>query len=91
VKIGKHVVIGGQTGMVGHIEICDGVKIGAQSGISKSILQPGNYRGFPLAEYNEFNRYIVQLKKVGEYGRRINKLEKRLTEIEPSLIADKSE
>lgn len=84
VKIGNHVVIGGQTGMVGHIEICDGVKIGAQSGISKSILQPGNYRGFPLAEYNEFNRYIVGLKRVGEYANRISKLEKRLAELETS-------
>ncbi len=77
-KVGKHVVIGGQTGIVGHVEICDQVKIGAQSGVAKSVLKPGNYRGFPLAEYSEFNRYMVHLKKVGDYATKIAELEKRL-------------
>jgi UDP-3-O-[3-hydroxymyristoyl] glucosamine N-acyltransferase len=80
VKIGKNVVIGGQTGIVGHVEICNRVQIGAQSGVSKSILEPGNYRGFPLTEYQEFNKYLVRLKRVGEYANRIAELEKQLAQ-----------
>lgn len=87
VRIGKNVVIGGQTGLVGHIQICDRVKIGAQSGVSKSILKPGNYRGFPLAEYTEFNRYAVHLKKIGQYANKIKELESRLEEIEEASRA----
>jgi len=80
VRIGNYVVIGGQTGVIGHVEICDGVKIGAQSGVTKSILKPGNYRGFPITEYTEFNKYLVRLRKIADRADKIIDLEKRLVE-----------
>jgi UDP-3-O-[3-hydroxymyristoyl] glucosamine N-acyltransferase len=33
-------MIGGQAGLVGHIQVADGSKINAQSGVSKSMKEP---------------------------------------------------
>ena len=39
-------MIGGKVGIVGHIEICDGVIITAATNVSKSITKPGMYSGY---------------------------------------------
>ena len=39
-------MIGGQAGIVGHLEICDDVIIGSSVGVSKSITKPGFYTGY---------------------------------------------
>lgn len=50
-KIGKFCRIGGQVGIMDHVQIADHVAIGAQSGISKSFLQPHRaLRGSPAQE-----------------------------------------
>ncbi len=45
-KIGKNCMIGGKVGIVGHIEVCDGVIITAATNVSKSITKPGMYSGY---------------------------------------------
>ena len=40
-KVGKNCMFGGQVGLIGHITIASGVKIAAQSGITKDIKQEG--------------------------------------------------
>lgn len=45
-KIGKNCMIGGKVGIVGHIEVCDGVIITAATNVSKSITKPGLYSGY---------------------------------------------
>ncbi|RPH34201.1 UDP-3-O-(3-hydroxymyristoyl)glucosamine N-acyltransferase, partial [bacterium] len=40
-KIGSHCMIAGQVGFTGHIEIADGTKIGAQSGVHRSVTEKG--------------------------------------------------
>lgn len=45
-KIGKNCMIGGKVGIVGHIEICDGVILTAAANVSKSITKPGMYSGY---------------------------------------------
>lgn len=82
VKTGKHVVIGGQVGCVGHIEIGDGVMIAARGGISKSMPKPGKYAGSPVMPLEDYNRQKVQLRKIGNYVKKIESLEQRLKELE---------
>lgn len=45
-KIGKNCMIGGKVGIVGHIQICDGVILTAATNVSKSITKPGTYSGY---------------------------------------------
>jgi UDP-3-O-[3-hydroxymyristoyl] glucosamine N-acyltransferase len=53
-KIGAQAMIGGQVGFTGHLDIADGTKIGAQSGVHRSITTPGQtYFGYPAHPYRE--------------------------------------
>ena len=44
-KVGNWVVLGGQVGVNGHIEIKDGVQVGAKAGIVKTTSEKGNSDG----------------------------------------------
>ncbi|MFM8472352.1 MAG: UDP-3-O-(3-hydroxymyristoyl)glucosamine N-acyltransferase, partial [Candidatus Kapaibacterium sp.] len=45
--------LGGQVGVVGYVETADNVILGAQSGVSKSIVHPGVYSGSPAMELKQ--------------------------------------
>jgi UDP-3-O-[3-hydroxymyristoyl] glucosamine N-acyltransferase len=47
VKTGRYVIMGGQTGTVGHLTVADGAMFAARSGIKKSITSGGKYGGNP--------------------------------------------
>lgn len=51
--IGLRNRIAGQVGVVGYIETAPNVILGAQSGVSKSITQPGVYSGSPAMELKQ--------------------------------------
>jgi UDP-3-O-[3-hydroxymyristoyl] glucosamine N-acyltransferase len=68
-------MIGGQVGMVGHINIGDGVKIGAQSGISKS-LEPGkSVWGSPAFDYASVLRSLAVYRNLPGLEKRVRELE----------------
>ena len=74
-KTGKYVVLGGQVGVVGHVELEDGVMVASRGGISKS-LKKGKYRGSPAIPIQEYHRHEVHVRKIEEYFERIKELEK---------------
>jgi UDP-3-O-[3-hydroxymyristoyl] glucosamine N-acyltransferase len=66
-QIGNHVILAGKVAVNGHIKICDGVVVGACSGVSKSITTPGRYAGvpvMPLAEHNKMQVYLRNIEKI---------------------------
>lgn len=73
-KTGKHVMLGGQVGIVGHIILDDKVMIATRGGASKS-LKAGTYRGSPCIPIHEYNRQEVYIRKIESYAARIKKLE----------------
>ncbi len=78
-KTGRNVVLGGQCGVVGHLEIADGVMVASRGGISKTMPTPGaKYSGAPALPIAEYNRQQVHLRKISEYVKRIEELEKKL-------------
>lgn len=81
-KTGRNVILGGQAGIVGHLEIAAGTLISARGGVSKTISKPGKYAGTPVQPLSEHNRQQVHLRKISEYVKRIEDLEKRLQKIE---------
>lgn len=84
-KTGKNVVFGGQAGVVGHLEIADYVMIATRGGVSKSITESGKYAGSPVMGLSEYNRQQVHLRKITNYVKQIDELEKRLKELEEKL------
>ena len=76
-KVGRQCMIGGQAGFVGHIDIADGVKVQAQSGVSFSIKDKNKaVAGTPAFDYGKNQRANVIFRKLPELDSRINKLEK---------------
>ncbi len=62
--IGSYSVFGGRTSIAGHIELGDKLQIGALSGITKSLSEPGQYAGFPLQDLKSDMRTRAALKKL---------------------------
>ncbi|GAA4783526.1 UDP-3-O-(3-hydroxymyristoyl)glucosamine N-acyltransferase [Olivibacter ginsenosidimutans] len=81
-KIGKHVILGGQVGVVGHITIADGSQIQAQSGINRSIEDPGlKWAGTPASQFQNQMRTQVVLQRLPDLERRLDQLEKLIAQL----------
>ena len=66
-KIGKNFKMGGLSGVLGHLEICDDVTVGAHTLITKSIKSPGNYIGImPAQNHINWSKSAVFIKKRGK-------------------------
>ncbi len=78
-KTGDYVVLGGKVAVNGHISIASGVQVAACSGISKSIDEAGVYNGVPVMTHKAYNRQQVYLRNIEKYVKRIEALEKKLS------------
>ncbi|NQX95776.1 MAG: hypothetical protein HRT64_12800 [Erythrobacter sp.] len=52
-RLGDNVVIGANSVLVGPLDICDNVVIGAMSLVNRSITQPGTYVGIPAKRISD--------------------------------------
>ena len=68
--------------MVGHLEIGDGVRVGAQAGVTKSIPAGQEVLGSPAVAYREFVRITGLINRLPDLRKRVMELEKRLAELE---------
>ncbi|WP_026376972.1 UDP-3-O-(3-hydroxymyristoyl)glucosamine N-acyltransferase [Aestuariibacter salexigens] len=74
--LGKYVVIGGSSGVNGHISICDKVQITGFSMVTRDITEPGVYSsGSPAAPNREWRRNAVRLKQLDSLFERVKQLE----------------
>lgn len=77
VTIGKHCIMGGASGAVGHISIVDGVQVSAMSLVSKSISEPGRYSsGTGHMKTSVWKRNIVRFQQLDSIARRLKEIEK---------------
>lgn len=81
VTTGRYVIMGGQTGVVGHLKIADGAMFAARSGIKKSITSGGKYGGDPVAPLMEHQREQVLLRNIKEHTDKIRALEEKLEKL----------
>jgi len=78
-RIGRHCLIGGSAGVLGHLEIADRVTITAMSLVSHSIREPGDYSsGTPLQDNRAWRKNAARFKHLDDMARRLAELEKRL-------------
>jgi UDP-3-O-[3-hydroxymyristoyl] glucosamine N-acyltransferase len=82
--LGDHVVLAGQVGVVGHIEIGSGAQIGAKSGVSKSVKPGERLFGYPAQPVLQAKRIEASLRKLPELVQTIRKLKLRVDELEAS-------
>lgn len=76
-RIGRYCMIGGNAGVLGHLELADRVTITAKSLVTHSIREPGEYSsGVPLQDNRLWRRNAARFKHLDEYARRVAALEK---------------
>tara|TARA_B110000027_G_C16092925_1_gene289336 strand:- start:717 stop:1652 length:936 start_codon:yes stop_codon:yes gene_type:complete len=62
--IGKNFQMGGLSGVLGHLSICDDVIIGAHTLITKTVKDPGNYIGImPAQKQQDWAKSSIFIKK----------------------------
>ena len=84
-KTGRNVVLGGQVGVVGHVELGDGVIIMARGVISKSVMKRGIYGGTPAQPRKEYHKHLIHLKKIIDYANKLKNIEQKLEELEAGM------
>ncbi|TAN07309.1 MAG: UDP-3-O-(3-hydroxymyristoyl)glucosamine N-acyltransferase [Rhodanobacteraceae bacterium] len=78
-RIGCNCLIGGGAGVLGHLEVADGVTITAMSLVTHSIHQPGVYSsGAPLEDNRAWRRNAARMRHLDQMAQRIAALEKQL-------------
>ena len=66
-KIGENFQMGGLSGVLGHLEICKDVKVGAHTLITKSISEPGEYIGImPAQHHKDWAKSSIFIKNKGK-------------------------
>ena len=70
--------------MVGHVYIGDGVKVGAQSGVSKSIGDGKTVWGCPARDIMVIKRIEGALPRLPDLLKRVRRIESRLNDRESS-------
>lgn len=82
-ELGRHCVIGGGVGIIGHLKIADGVTVSAMSFVSRSISRPGVYSsGTLLQETREWKKNSLRLQHLDTLSKRVRELESRLEELD---------
>jgi len=79
-RIGAFCTFAGQAGVVGHVQICDHVHVGAACAITRSITQPGSYGGlFPFDENGVWDKNAATLRQLYALRGRLRALESKNT------------
>jgi UDP-3-O-[3-hydroxymyristoyl] glucosamine N-acyltransferase len=79
------VILAGQVGAAGHLEIGDGVVATAQTGIAGSI-EPGRHiSGSPAVDHKLWLKTSAAYSRLPDLVRTIRDLERRLASLEASL------
>ncbi|OAY78785.1 putative UDP-3-O-acylglucosamine N-acyltransferase 2, mitochondrial [Ananas comosus] len=60
--IGDYVMLGGRVGVKDHVSVSSKVRLAANSLVTKDIVEPGDYGGFPAVPINEWRRQCANLR-----------------------------
>ena len=88
-RVGNRCTLAGGVGIVGHIELADGVHVSGMTMVSRSVREPGIYTGsIPSMPHKVWQKNLSRLKQLDTMSRKIRKLEKEIEDLSAAL-ADK--
>ena len=80
-ELGERCTVGGQAGFAGHLKIANDVHIGGQGRVSRDVSEAGHYAsGTSLMPVRDWARSAARYEKLTDMARRIEALEKLLSE-----------
>ena len=69
-RIGRHCLVGGGAGILGHLEVCDRAVITAMTLVTHSIREPGEYSsGTPLMDNRSWRKSAARFKQLDRIAR----------------------
>ncbi|RLB70521.1 MAG: UDP-3-O-(3-hydroxymyristoyl)glucosamine N-acyltransferase [Deltaproteobacteria bacterium] len=86
--IGNHCTFGGQSAAAGHLTVGDNVMIGARGGAANDVAANQVLSGAPLMPHKQWLRSTMVFPKLPEMRKDLQKMKKRLEELE-SLLKEK--
>ncbi|MDX2494260.1 MAG: UDP-3-O-(3-hydroxymyristoyl)glucosamine N-acyltransferase [Desulfuromusa sp.] len=85
VTIGNHCTFGGQAAVAGHLKVGDNVMIGGRGGATGNVDSNQILSGLPLMPHKQWLRATMTLPKLPEMRKDMQKMKKRLEELEALL------
>jgi UDP-3-O-[3-hydroxymyristoyl] glucosamine N-acyltransferase len=83
--IGRNCMIAGGVGMVGHIDVCDGVFVTGMTMVTRSITEPGAYSsGTAMQTAAEWKKSAARIRQLDALARHVKQLEKQLDAVTSS-------
>ena len=70
-RLGRGVIMGGQSGAVGHIEIGDGARVAAKTAVTKDVPPGMTVAGVPAVEIHRWRRGVAALNRLPGHLRRL--------------------
>ena len=70
VTVEANCVIGGQAGIADHVYLCEGVIVASKSGVTKNIIKPGTYAGFPAEPARGFWARKAALRRLADTAKK---------------------
>ena len=83
--VGENVVLAGQVGVGGHLTIGSGARVGAKTGIHRSIKPGAEISGYPPMEHREFLRYAGMRSRLPDMYNRLKRLEAEFDKLRAEL------
>ena len=84
-RIGRHCMIAGGVGMVGHIDICDNVFVSGMTMVTRSITEPGAYSsGTAMQTAADWKKSAARFRQLDTLAKRVTQLEKQLLAVTPT-------
>lgn len=81
-KIGKRCMFGGQSGVVGHINIADGSVLSARTGATKNLTEPNAvYSGYPQLKMKDFQKSYACFRQLPNMREQLMELNKKMDEL----------
>jgi UDP-3-O-[3-hydroxymyristoyl] glucosamine N-acyltransferase len=77
-KIGANFLTGGSSVVADHITIVDNVTLGGRSAVTKDILSPGVYAGYPLEPLKDAMKSIANIAKITSLRKQVAEIRKHL-------------
>ncbi len=86
--IGKRCMLGGQTGISGHLTIGDGAIITAQSGVAGDVPAGKCYSGSPAVENRQWLKNTAAINRLPELVQTVRQLEAEIAALKARLPVD---
>ncbi|HDQ41007.1 MAG TPA: UDP-3-O-(3-hydroxymyristoyl)glucosamine N-acyltransferase [Desulfonatronum sp.] len=90
-KLGDRVTLAGQVGIADHLHLGDDCRVGAKSGVNRSLEGCKDYLGSPAVEARKFMRIAASWNRLPDLVKRVATLEKELKALKTTKSEDSHE